>query len=132
MALPGAALFGLTVLLAGLAYLRTVAPGVFTLDSPELTAGAFSLGIVHSPGDPVYLLAGHFFLKLPLGDVGLRMNLLSALAAVPQRILSAWGGVLAEALGWAPFFLVSTAAALPGLLLLVYLMRRFPLAEKSA
>jgi PAT family beta-lactamase induction signal transducer AmpG len=58
--------------------------------------------------------------------------LLSALAAVPQRILSAWGGVLAEALGWAPFFLVSTAAALPGLLLLVYLMRRFPLAEKSA
>lgn len=58
--------------------------------------------------------------------------LLSALAAVPQRILSAWGGVLAENLGWAPFFLLSTAAALPGLLLLVYLMRRFPLAEKSA
>jgi len=58
--------------------------------------------------------------------------LLSALAAVPQRILSAWGGVLAEALGWAPFFLVSTAAALPGLLLLVYLMRRFPLTGKSA
>ncbi|MBL8703605.1 MAG: AmpG family muropeptide MFS transporter [Rhodospirillales bacterium] len=58
--------------------------------------------------------------------------LLSALAAVPQRILSAWGGVLAEALGWAPFFVVSTAAALPGLLLLVYLMRRFPLTDKSA
>ena len=58
--------------------------------------------------------------------------LLSALAAVPQRVLSAWGGVLAEALGWVPFFLVSTAAALPGLLLLVYLMRRFPLEPKSA
>lgn len=58
--------------------------------------------------------------------------LLSALAAVPQRILSAWGGVLAEHLGWASFFLASTAAALPGLLLLVYLMRRYPLAEKSA
>ena len=81
IALPGAALFGLTALLAGLAYLRTVAPGVFTLDSPELTASAYSLGIVHSPGYPVYMLFGHLFLKLTLGDVGLRMNLLSALTA---------------------------------------------------
>ena len=57
--------------------------------------------------------------------------LLSALAAVPQRILSAWGGVLAEHLGWASFFLASTFAALPGLLLLAYLMRRYPLELKS-
>ena len=81
LALRGAALFGLTTLLAGLAYLRTVAPGVFTLDSPELTVGAYSLGIVHAPGYPVYMLVGHLFLKLPLSDVGLRMNLLSALSA---------------------------------------------------
>ena len=81
VALPGLALFGLTILLAGLAYLRTMAPGVFTLDSPELTVGAYSLGIVHSPGYPVFMLVGHLFLKLPLGDVGMRMNLLSALAA---------------------------------------------------
>jgi PAT family beta-lactamase induction signal transducer AmpG len=54
--------------------------------------------------------------------------LLSALAAVPQRILSASGGVLATELGWVTFFLVSTVAALPGLLLLAYLMRRYPLA----
>jgi PAT family beta-lactamase induction signal transducer AmpG len=56
--------------------------------------------------------------------------LLSALAAVPQRVLSASGGVLAEALGWPAFFLASTAAALPGLLLLALLMRRYPLAAK--
>ncbi|MCC7048584.1 MAG: MFS transporter [Alphaproteobacteria bacterium] len=59
--------------------------------------------------------------------------LLSALATVPQRILSAGGGNLAEHLGWVPFFIVSTAAALPGLLLLAYLMRRYPLpATKPA
>ena len=92
--LPGAALFGLTALLAGLAYLRTVAPGVFTLDSPELTAGAYSLGIVHSPGYPVYMLAGNLFLKIPLGDVGLRMNLLSALAA------AAAAGIIALMVWW--------------------------------
>jgi PAT family beta-lactamase induction signal transducer AmpG len=54
--------------------------------------------------------------------------LLSALAAVPQRVLSASGGVLAEALGWVWFFLASTVAALPGLVLLVVLMRRYPAA----
>ncbi len=58
--------------------------------------------------------------------------LLSALAAVPQRILSASGGVLAEALGWVPFFLLSTLAALPGLVLLMVLMRRFPLTQPAA
>ena len=57
--------------------------------------------------------------------------LLSALAAVPQRLLSAYGGVLAEQLGWVPFFLVSTVAALPGLLLLVVLMRRYPLPKPA-
>ncbi|MCK6449999.1 MAG: MFS transporter [Alphaproteobacteria bacterium] len=58
--------------------------------------------------------------------------LLSALAAVPQRVLSASGGVLAEALGWVPFFLLSTLAALPGLLLLLVLMRRFPLTQPAS
>jgi len=56
--------------------------------------------------------------------------LLSALAAVPQRVLSASGGVLAEMLGWVPFFLLSTLAALPGLLLLALLMRRFPMKQE--
>ena len=58
--------------------------------------------------------------------------LLSALAAVPQRLLSAYGGVLADLLGWVSFFLFSTVAALPGLVLLVVLMRRYPLARPSA
>lgn len=57
--------------------------------------------------------------------------LLSALAAVPQRILSASGGVLAEWLGWVPFFLLSTVAALPGLLLLLVLMQRIPMKEPA-
>ncbi len=56
--------------------------------------------------------------------------LLSALAAVPQRVLSAGGGVLAEAMGWVSFFLISTLAALPGLVLLVVLMRRYPIAAR--
>jgi MFS transporter, PAT family, beta-lactamase induction signal transducer AmpG len=50
--------------------------------------------------------------------------LLSSLAAVGRTTLSASGGALADMLGWSPFFLLSTAACLPGLVLLLWLMRR--------
>jgi hypothetical protein len=76
--------------LALAAFLRTLAPAVFTLDSPELTAAAHSLGIVHAPGYPVYLLLGHLFLRLSLGDAGWQLNLLSALAAAATVALLAW------------------------------------------
>ncbi|MGH7029242.1 MAG: AmpG family muropeptide MFS transporter [Stellaceae bacterium] len=49
--------------------------------------------------------------------------LLSSFAAVGRTTLSASGGALADMLGWGPFFLVSTAACLPGLALLVWIMR---------
>ncbi len=49
--------------------------------------------------------------------------LLSSLAAVGRTTLSASGGALADALGWSPFFMLSTAACLPGLALLVWIMR---------
>jgi len=62
-------------------YLRTMAPTVYGLDSAELTAGAYLLGIVHAPGSPTYLLLGHLFTWLPWGDIGYRVNLLSACAA---------------------------------------------------
>lgn len=52
--------------------------------------------------------------------------LLSSLAAVARTTLSSVGGAIAQALGWIPFFALSTVAAVPGLLLLVWLMRRLP------
>jgi MFS transporter, PAT family, beta-lactamase induction signal transducer AmpG len=50
--------------------------------------------------------------------------LFSSLAAVPTRLLSAPAGWLADRLDWIPFFLLSTMLCLPGLALLVWLMRR--------
>jgi len=64
-----------------LIYLRSMAPTVYGLDSAELTTGAYALGIVHAPGSPLYLLIGHLFSRLPFGDVGYRLNLLSVCAA---------------------------------------------------
>lgn len=49
--------------------------------------------------------------------------LLSALAVTGRTMLSATGGYLAEVLGWAPFFIATAGAAVPGLLLLWWLTR---------
>jgi 4-amino-4-deoxy-L-arabinose transferase-like glycosyltransferase len=58
-----------------------MSPTVYGLDSAELTTGAYTLGIVHPPGSPLFLLLGHLFTYLPFGDIGYRVNLLSACAA---------------------------------------------------
>jgi PAT family beta-lactamase induction signal transducer AmpG len=56
--------------------------------------------------------------------------LLSSLASVGRTNLSAWGGWLASVLGWPAFFAVSTIAALPGLLMVWWLMRRVDAADQ--
>jgi hypothetical protein len=73
---------GLLVFLAPFClYFNTMAPTVYGLDSAELTTGAYTLGIIHSPGSPLFLLVGRLFCWLPFGDVGWRVNLLSVVAA---------------------------------------------------
>ena len=47
--------------------------------------------------------------------------LLSSLAAVGRTIVASWGGVLADSMGWPPFFLLSTVATIPALILLLWL-----------
>jgi PAT family beta-lactamase induction signal transducer AmpG len=49
--------------------------------------------------------------------------LLTSLAAFGASFLSASGGFLADQLGWTPFFLLTTLACLPGLALLIWIMR---------
>ncbi|TPG56857.1 MFS transporter [Roseomonas nepalensis] len=58
--------------------------------------------------------------------------LLSSLAAVPLRTLGASSGALAEALGWTGFFLMTTAAALPAMGIMLFLLWRLPPAPAAA
>jgi PAT family beta-lactamase induction signal transducer AmpG len=58
--------------------------------------------------------------------------LLSSLATVGLNVLAASGGYLAQTLGWTPFFVLSTLACAPGLLILVWLMRRKKAAQAGA
>ncbi|MDX1993664.1 MAG: DUF2723 domain-containing protein [bacterium] len=61
-----------------LVLLRTMVPTFYTGDSGEFVIGAKTLGIVHAPGYPLYLLLLHLFLQLPY-DTGWLANLFSTL-----------------------------------------------------
>jgi len=59
-------------------YLWTICPTVYVGDSGELTAAAYTLGIPHNSGYPLYALLGKVFCLIPIGNIGFRMNLMSA------------------------------------------------------
>ncbi len=72
----------LVVGLAALAaYGRTLAPDVLYSDSAEFQTLAYTLGMTHSTGYPVYLLLARLLGLLPLGSRAWRVNLLSAAGA---------------------------------------------------
>jgi PAT family beta-lactamase induction signal transducer AmpG len=48
--------------------------------------------------------------------------LLSSLASVGRTLVASTGGVLAEKLGWVPFFLLTTVATVPALVLLIWIV----------
>ncbi|MEX1107686.1 MAG: AmpG family muropeptide MFS transporter, partial [Dongiaceae bacterium] len=57
---------------------------------------------------------------------GTQYALLSSFMATGRTMLSSGSGWLAETLGWAPFFLATMFLAVPGLLLIWWLMRLYP------
>ncbi len=52
--------------------------------------------------------------------------LLSSLSAVGLRTLGSQSGRLVEALGWVPFYALTIFAAVPAMLIMLWLLRRFP------
>lgn len=57
--------------------------------------------------------------------------LFSSLAAVGRTIIASPMGEIATVIGWVDYFLLSTAMAVPGMLLLIYMLRRYPLTIDS-
>ena len=71
--------FSLFVFISSFLYfLSQLAPTVVYGDSAEFVIGAYKLTIVHSSGYPLYLLLGKLFTFIPIGDIGYRVNLMSA------------------------------------------------------
>ncbi len=60
-------------------YIATLCPTLYLIDAGELTTVAYTLGIAHPTGYPLYTLLGRLFSLIPIGSIALRINLLSAL-----------------------------------------------------
>ncbi len=52
--------------------------------------------------------------------------LLTSLMAFSRTVMASGAGWLADQVDWASFFIISTAAAVPGIVLLLWMMRRYP------
>ncbi|MEQ8735440.1 MAG: AmpG family muropeptide MFS transporter [Rhodospirillaceae bacterium] len=58
--------------------------------------------------------------------------LLSSFMNVARTFLASGGGWLADQVDWFTFFILTTAAGIPGVVLLLYLMKRFPNHTETA
>ncbi len=66
-------------------YFLTLAPTITWehdgADSGDLVTAAYTLGIAHPPGYPLFILLARLFILLPFGEVAYRVNLMSAVLA---------------------------------------------------
>jgi len=80
----------LALLLFGI-YLSTLAPGLTWAnngsDGGDLITAAFTGGIAHPTGYPLYLLLARLFQFIPVGSLAYRTNLMSAVATVFSAVL---------------------------------------------
>lgn len=60
-------------------YLFTLAPTITFGDSGELVTAAYTLGIAHPPGYPLWLILAKLFSFIPIGNIAYRLSLMSAL-----------------------------------------------------
>ena len=72
---------GLVFFISFVVYLKTLSPTVGFVDSGELTTVAYTLGIAHPTGYPLYTLLGRLFTLLPFGSIAWRVNIASAFFA---------------------------------------------------
>lgn len=81
-------------------YLLTLAPTTAMWDAGEYIAAAYSMGVAHPPGNPLFILLGRTFAVLPIAPTAAqRINVLAALCSavaaglwflIAERIVSSW------------------------------------------
>lgn len=62
-------------------YAFTLAPTVTLVDSGELIVAAWSAGVPHPPGFPLWTMLAHLATRVPIGEVAARVNAASAVFA---------------------------------------------------
>src|SRR5690348_4171059 len=101
-----------------LVYLLTLAPSTAMWDTSEYIAAAYTFGLPHPPGNPLFVILGRVFSILHIAStIAVRINILAALCSaasagmwflVTERVLVGWftarwqrvlGGVLGAVIG---------------------------------
>src|ERR671913_320170 len=62
-------------------YVHTLASSLLYGDSAEFQTIAYTLGVGHPTGYPIYVLLAKLFTFLPAGDIAYRVNLFSAVCS---------------------------------------------------
>ncbi len=79
IARPSYGVAGLVSLVVFLLYLATLAPTTAMWDTSEYITAAYTLGLPHPPGNPLFVLLGRVFSLLPIAPtVAQRVNILAA------------------------------------------------------
>ena len=104
-----AAVLGVVVLAV---YVRTLSPTVAGGDSGELITVAYTLGVAHPPGYPLYTILAKFFTLIPIGSIAWRVNLFSATCGAGAATIlflaaARWSGSLWAAVAAASLFAFS-------------------------
>ena len=105
-----------------LLYLVTLSPTTAMWDTSEYMSAAFTFGLPHPPGNPLFILIGRFFAIIPIApSVAQRINVLAAISSavaagvwflVAERVLASWitrrwprivGGAVAALVGATTF-----------------------------
>jgi hypothetical protein len=103
-------------------YVLTLSPETAMWDTSEYIAAAYTLGIPHPPGNPMFVLLGRVFTLLPIApSIAMRVNLLAAVSSavsagmwflITERVLVGWfperwqrivGGAIAVLIGATAF-----------------------------
>src|SRR3954470_11466749 len=103
-------------------YLLTLAPSTAMWDTSEYIAAAYTLGIPHPPGNPLFVIIGRVFSILPIASsIAVRINILAAICSavsagmwflITERVLVSWfperwqrvlGGAIAAIIGATAF-----------------------------
>ncbi len=70
-----------TLVLSGFVYLLTMAPDVSFWDVGEFIACAYTMGVMHPPGAPLFVIIGRLFTLIPIGNIAWRVNLVSVVSS---------------------------------------------------
>lgn len=117
----GLLLCGVLMALSNLVFLAQAAAG------PDLAVLAITISIENiTTGMGTTAFVAYMSSLCNVAYTATQYALLTSLMAMSRTVLSSGAGWLADQVSWPVFFILTTLAAVPGLVLLVWMMRRYP------